>query len=105
MRTLLERAGLPGGRSLRGLAVALRSAGLHVALRDQALQLYQPFLYDNRFVFEAENIRAAYARLSAEDRELLPWIPEKIDWKDYWVNNEVHGVQKWVWSDAPKEKE
>jgi long-chain acyl-CoA synthetase len=105
MRRLLERAGLPGGRSLRGLAVALRSAGLHVALRDQALQLYQPFLYDNRFVFEAENIRAAYARLSDEDRELLPWIPEKIDWKDYWVNNEVRGVQKWVWSDAPKEKE
>jgi long-chain acyl-CoA synthetase len=77
-------------------------AGLQVMMRDQALEMFQPFMLDNRYIFETENIRSAYAQLSEEDRELLPWIPEKIDWRDYWVNNEVHGVQKWVWNEGAK---
>lgn len=101
-RRLIDRAGLPGARSLRSLAVSLRMAGLKVMMRDQALEMFQPFMLDNRYIFETENIRSAYAQLSEEDRELLPWIPEKIDWRDYWVNNEVHGVQKWVWNEGAK---
>jgi len=69
-------------------------------IRNQALELYQPFMRDNRFVFEAENMRAAYRRLSEADRERLPWTPEKINWRDYWIHNEVAGVQKWVWGET-----
>ncbi|MCP5113959.1 MAG: hypothetical protein GY953_24260, partial [bacterium] len=96
MRKMVERTGMPGGKKLRSVAVSLRSTGLRVMIRDQALELYRPFMHDNRFIFEAENMRNAYAQLSPEDRELLPWTPERIDWRDYWVNNEVRGVQKWV---------
>ena len=53
-------------------------------------------MYDNRFIFEAENMRAARALLSEEDRRLLPWSPEEIDWKDYWVNQELAGVERWI---------
>lgn len=95
-RKTVERLGMPGGEKLKSMAVSLRSTGLRVMIRDQALELYRPFMHDNRFIFEAENMRTAYAQLSAEDKELLPWNPEKINWREYWVNNEIAGVQKWV---------
>jgi long-chain acyl-CoA synthetase len=96
LRRFMERTGVPGSQRVRRVATRLRQTGLRVMVRDQALELYQPFMLDNRFIFENENIRAAYRWLSAEDRRLLPWNPEEIDWRDYWVNNEVAGVQKWV---------
>lgn len=99
-RRTAQNAGLPGWEKLRRIATSLRSAGLRAAMRDQALELYQPFMYDNRFIFEAENIRRAWRLLSEKDRSLLPWAPDKIDWEDYWVNNEVAGVLKWT---APAE--
>ncbi len=96
LRRLMEHSGIPGARRVRRLASQLRQTGLKVMIRDQALELYQPFMHDNRFIFENENMRAAYQKLSEKDRELLPWIPDQIDWRDYWVNQEIAGVQKWV---------
>ncbi len=100
LRRAAERSGVPGAGHLRRLASALRAASLQAMIRNQALELYQPFMRDNRFVFEAENMRAAYRRLSEADRERLPWTPEKINWRDYWIHNEVAGVQKWVWGET-----
>jgi long-chain acyl-CoA synthetase len=96
LRRLMDRSRIPGSYPLRRVASKLRQTGLRVMVRDQALDLYRPFMHDNRFIFENENIRRAWRRLSEEDRKRLPWNPEQIDWRDYWVNNEVAGVQKWV---------
>jgi len=99
----VQRAGLPGRRPLAALAVMLRALGLQALVREQALELYRPFMLDNRFIFEAENIRRAHRRLSETDRERLPWIPEQIDWPDYWVNHEIRGIERWVQKAASKE--
>jgi len=96
LKKMVQRAGLPGRRALGALGVTLRALGLQVMFREQMLELYQPFILDNRFVFEAENIRRARARLSEKDRALLPWTPEKIDWRHYWLRSEVEGIMKWV---------
>lgn len=96
LRRKLQAAGLPGEQALRNLSAALRSAGLRIMIRDQALELYRPFMYDNRFIFEAENIRAGWALLAEDERRLLPWNPEQIDWRRYWIDNEVEGVRRWV---------
>ena len=76
--------------------------GLQVTIREQALELYRPFIHDNRFIFESENIRAGYALLRAEDRIKLPWTPEKIDWRHYWSEHEVKGIRKWVEAETTK---
>ncbi len=100
LRRLVQKAGLPGRRPLASLAVSLRVIGLQLQLREQTLDLYQPFVYDNRFLFEAENIRASRALLSVEDRRLLPWTPERIDWNRYWIEQEVRGILRWVQPEA-----
>jgi long-chain acyl-CoA synthetase len=102
LRQMTVRAGLPGRRLFNKLSSDLRVLGIQVNIREQALELYQPFLHDNRFIFESENIRRAQAMLVAEDRARLPWKPETIDWRHYWSEQEVKGIQKWVEAEATK---
>ncbi|MGH9355505.1 MAG: SDR family oxidoreductase [Terriglobia bacterium] len=99
----LEKAGLPGERWLAGWAANLRKLDLQAKFREQTLEQYLPFVLQNRYVFESENIRAGYAVLSASDRELLPWHPEQIDWERYWIAHQIAGIEKWVQPEAVRE--
>jgi long-chain acyl-CoA synthetase len=103
VKKTLEAAGLPGRRPISRMAAALRLLDLQSLFREQTLELYQPFILHNRFVFESENIRAAYRQLSQKDRELLPWTPETIDWRTYWVHHQIEGIEKWVQQDSVKD--
>jgi len=96
LRSFVTRTNLPGRAAFGKAATQLRMLGLQVTIREQALELYRPFIHDNRFIFESENIRAAHAQLCAEDQAKLPWTPEKINWQHYWSEHEVKGIQKWV---------
>ncbi len=103
IRKMLETTGLPGKESLAAWTTALRTLGLQTKFREQTLDQYLPFILHNRYIFESENIRAAYSVISEKDRELLPWDPERIDWKDYWVNNQILGIEKWLRPEAVKD--
>lgn len=103
LQAIQERAHLPGNRTLTRWSTALRTFSLQAAFRQQTLDQYLPFVLENRYIFESENIRAAYAHIPESDRKLLPWDPEKINWKDYWVNHQIKGTRKWVQPDAVKE--
>jgi len=102
-RSALQRAGLPGGAALGAWSTTLRTLGLQAAFREQTLDQYLPFILHSRYFFEAENIRAAYGLLSEKDRELLPWDPEYIDWQNYWINNQIPGIEKWVQPEAVRD--
>ncbi len=103
MKEVLRRTGLPGRQLLDNWSAELRKMDLQARFRQQVLDQYLPFVLYNRYIFESENIRAAYASLSEPDRQLLPWTPEKIDWKDYWVNNQIGGIEKWVQPQAVRD--
>jgi long-chain acyl-CoA synthetase len=60
------------------------------------IELFRPFIFDNAYVFRADNIRALRDRLAPEDQKKLPWAPEKLDLYDYWMNIHFPGLAKWV---------
>jgi len=99
----LDRIGLPGGKALAARAAALRTLGLRSRFRDEVLEQYLPFILENRYVFEASNMRETYSKLSPADREKLPWDPESIDWPRYWRENQIEGVRKWVQPETVRE--
>jgi long-chain acyl-CoA synthetase len=103
VKRMLESAHLPGRASLAGWSTALRSLSLQTTFREQVLDQYLPFILHNRYVFESENIRRARALITEKDRALLPWEPERIDWKDYWINHQVKGIQKWIQPEAVRD--
>lgn len=102
-RPALERVGAAAGAAVASWATALRALGLQAIFREQTLEQYLPFILHNRYVFETENIRAAYSLLSEKDRKLLPWDPEHINWEDYWIKDQIPGIEKWVQPEAVKE--
>lgn len=103
MHSAVHRAGLPGKRSLVGWQSALRTLGLQARFREQTLDQYLPFILHNHYVFESENIRTACQKLSQKDRMLLPWDPERIHWKNYWIHHQIEGIEKWIQPEAVKE--
>jgi long-chain acyl-CoA synthetase len=103
LKTFVAKARLPGASWFEGWASEFRKMDLQAKFRGQTLEQYLPFVLQNRYIFESENIRAAYSKLSERDRALLPWTPEAINWKDYWVNNQIGGIEKWVQPEAARD--
>ena len=100
LETLLGKVRINGRQPFRGWKTALRAMDLQITFREQTLDQYLPFIMHNRYVFESENIRVARAEVSPRDRELLPWAPEEIDWKNYWIHHQIAGIKKWVEPEA-----
>lgn len=96
-------ARLPGRRSIAAWAQKLRALELQSRFREQTLDQYLPFVLHNRYIFECENIRNAYAGISAHDRRMLPWDPENINWQKYWVEHQIEGIEKWVQPEAVRD--
>ncbi len=103
MYSAVKNTGLPGKKSLASWQGALRTLGLQARFREQTLDQYLPFILHNRYIFESENIRSAYSRISEKDKMLLPWDPERIHWKNYWIHHQIEGIEKWIQPEAVKE--
>ncbi len=86
------RLGALAGRIADGLDEAEWKLGQVEAL----FELYLPFVWDNRYIFSCAHLRALHSRLSPRDREWLPWDPERIDWRRYWLDVHMKGLEEWV---------
>ncbi len=89
-----------GAPRLSGLAEKL-SRGLDeledkVEKTRKLWDLFLPFLWENKYVFRCASVRDLYARLSPEDRERIPWDPERLDWRRYWLDVHMKGMEEWV---------
>jgi len=69
----------------------------------QLFELFMPFLWDNQYVFRCAAIRELYERLGPEDRSRIPWDPEALDWRTYWNDVHVKGLEKWVFPELEEE--
>ncbi|HZH35416.1 MAG TPA: SDR family oxidoreductase, partial [Pyrinomonadaceae bacterium] len=61
-----------------------------------AFDLFKPFTIDNEYLYRADNVRALMSLIEEDEKNLLPWYPEKLDWYDYWLNVHFPGLRKWV---------
>jgi len=98
------RWGAPRLSALAGsVADQLDEAESKVRQVEALFGLFMPFLCDNRYVFSCANLRALHARLSPRDRERLRWDPERIDWRTYWLDTHMKGLEEWVFPGLEEE--
>ena len=83
------------------LADAEKQAGQVVDL----VELFLPFLWQNAYVFRCDNTRALFAQLDVTDREKLPWDPEKIEWRHYFLDVHMAGMETWVFPGLEEERD
>lgn len=94
----LARAGngfvrvLPAGLRPLGEAAAGRIRGVDrlIGLAASMVDLYRPFIYDNRQVFPSHAL-ASHRVVEPEFR----FAPELIDWRHYWTEIEMPGLHRW----------
>ena len=60
------------------------------------LDNFTPFVARYDYVFRCDNTRAAFARLDADDRDRIGWYPERIDWREWFLDIHMPGLEKWV---------
>lgn len=96
-----------GAPRLQGMAEhakdALAALSRSAAQTDELFQLFMPFIHDRRYVFRCDNVRALAQRLTPEDRAALAWDPEAIDWRHYWLDVHMRGLEKWVFPSLEEE--
>ena len=96
-----------GAPRVQGLAAHARGR-LDVIARaaaqtEELFQLFMPFIHDRRYVFRCDQTRALAARLTDADRRALRWDPEAIDWRAYWLDVHMAGLEKWVFPSLEEE--
>ncbi len=85
---------------LSGLKTQIKKAADHAeAFISEGLEAYEqfrPFTVLNELYFRADNVRALFERLPEEDRRILTWAPETLDWYHYWLKVHFPGLNRWV---------
>ena len=69
------------------------------------IDLFLPFLWENRYVFRCDNTRSLYAAMDPEDAARIPWDPHAIDWRRYFLEVHLPGLEKWVFPGLEEERE
>ncbi len=62
----------------------------------KAFEMFHPFTFENAYTFRSDNVRWLFERIRKDELPLLVWSPEKFDWYDYWLNNHIPGLERWV---------
>jgi len=62
---------------------------------EKIIELYEPFILHNEYVFEARNVELLSAALPNEERAAFGYDANYIDWWDYWINVHIPALRKW----------
>jgi long-chain acyl-CoA synthetase len=62
---------------------------------EKIIELYEPFILHNEYVFEAQNVELLSAALPEDEREAFGYDASYIDWWDYWINVHIPALRKW----------
>ena len=110
LRNLIATKGLPWG--MPALSALVQQADQKLESMDRQLgqlemmwALFMPFVAGERFVFQCRNTRALWAELSPQDRKWLVWEPEKLDWRHYWLDVHMAGLEEWVFPGLEEEND
>jgi long-chain acyl-CoA synthetase len=79
----------PAAEAVQSFAEQQRKVG-------KVLEVFVPFTVDFHYVFRCDNVRHAVARLAPEEREIVGWAPDALDWRKWFLEVHVPALEKWV---------
>jgi long-chain acyl-CoA synthetase len=104
LRDEAPRWGAPRLAALAGRAAdSLDEVESKLAQVEGLFELFMPFVWENRYVFRCAHVRELHARLAPADQARLPWDPERIAWREYWLDVHMKGLEAWVFPGLEEE--
>ncbi|MCO5169958.1 MAG: AMP-binding protein [Planctomycetes bacterium] len=100
VRGLLDRVPAPTRPRLSSLLDTVRHKVRDVSKdlekADQIVQIYLPFICNCPVTFRCDNARTLDAELTLEDRATFPFDPQHLDWRHYWTQVHIPGLERWA---------
>lgn len=62
---------------------------------EKLVELYEPFILHNEYVFEAKNVEILSELLPEAERPDFGYDAGYIDWWNYWINIHIPALRKW----------
>lgn len=62
---------------------------------EKLIELYEPFILHNVYVFEAENVEYLTRQLPPDEAARFGYDAASIDWWEYWINIHIPALRKW----------
>lgn len=78
------------------LTAALDGLGKSLTVQARITDQFVPFMATHNYRFSCANTRAAWARLPADQRGVMSWTPEDIDWRHYLYEIHCPGIHAHV---------
>lgn len=92
---LRERFGENLTKKIRKAAKTLGTTSRTLGQVEQMLRVYQPFVWEDDLIFATSRVRAATAMLSELERSSFGFDAHTIDWRSYWIDVQMPGLDKW----------
>jgi long-chain acyl-CoA synthetase len=64
---------------------------------EKIIDLYEPFILHNEYVFEAQNVELLSSALPEDEQAAFGYDASYIDWWDYWINVHIPALRKWAY--------
>lgn len=93
--TLYDDHGEKLAADLRSLGTELRSTERQMQSIVEMLKQFKPFIHDLEYRFRTNHLVRETAKLGAEDREEFGFDVHTIDWRHYWMEVQVPGLETW----------
>jgi long-chain acyl-CoA synthetase len=90
----------PGARDrvqerVRDAGLRLNKTSMLLKSIEQLWKAYQPFIHDHDYRFSTGTVRARTAELSEDERARFGWDLSTLDWRHYWMDVEIPGLDAW----------
>ena len=99
VKALIKALPKPLSKAAQPATKALTSLEKATVVADTIFEIFAPFILENNPCFEATHCIEAAARLSEEERAHLGFPVEELEWRDYWINVHMEGLQRWVFGE------
>ena len=84
------------------IAMRVQRAGMRMNLTHKTVRsienmwkMYQPFIHDHDYLFRTDAVRDRTHALSPDERAKFGWDMTALDWRHYWMEVEIPGLDKW----------
>ena len=62
---------------------------------EKLIELFEPFIHDNDYAFEADHVSLLDAALPDDERETFGYDVAGLDWLEYWTDIHIPALRKW----------
>jgi long-chain acyl-CoA synthetase len=72
---------------------------------NRIVDLFLPFMWENRYIYRCDNTRSLFVDMPAHDRAKLSFWHDDFDWRRYFLEVHIPGLEKWVFPGLDEESE